>query len=121
MLGVCSERIAADFNEGNGRSLHQLPDAWTICLNSDCSGNMNWWTRDKPTASGLPGVAVGGLLEIELNCDKGTLEFMVNGRKTAGSSCTGLPSNTKLFPCAAFGGDGMKRCTVQLSLVTSFT
>ena len=114
LLGVCTGEVKADFSEKGGRALHQIAEAWTICLNADCGGNMNIWNKNMSVATGLPGLPVGGLVEVVLDCDAHTLDFLVEGKKTKSSSFSGLPAGTKLYPCAAFGGDEMKGCAVQL-------
>jgi hypothetical protein len=113
LLGVCSDGIQAHFSEKEGKSLHQLANAWTICLNANCSGNMGKWHNGKRTPSNLDGVPVGGLLEVELDCNENKLTFLVNGKSTATSSCP-LPADTVFYPCAAFGGDDMKGCSIGI-------
>jgi len=113
LLGVCSDGIQADFSEKNGKSLHQLPNAWIITLNANCSGGMSFYAKGKCTPSKLDVVQVGGLLEVELDCNENKLTFLVNGKSTATSSCP-LPADTVFYPCAAFGGCDTKGCSIEI-------
>jgi len=107
LLGVCTEFVTS-----KSRDLHQSPEVYAICLHADCSGKQNLWHEHKSTPTSLPGVSVGGELLVTLDCDAHTLKFETDGQACA--PMTGLKAGVKLHPFAAFGGDKMEGCVVQI-------
>ena len=118
LVGVATGEVQSGWHEGNGKSLHQLASAWTVCVCSRYGAGhyekINRWHRNVNHATGLPNANEGDAVGIVLDCDTGTLTFTVNGRGGNNATFTGLPAGTELFPVVSFGGDDVAGCSVQL-------
>ena len=116
LFGLATGDVQSNWHEGNGKSLHQVNCAWTICVPSQGLGGngFNRWHANCSTNTGLPWPdhPEGQVITMKFNCDAGTVGFAVNGRKGGGFG--GLPRGTALFPVVSFGGDGSAGCSVQI-------
>merc|ERR1711998_225394 len=112
LVGIATGAVRSDWHEGNGRSLHQLNCAWTVCVPSN-SEEIALWHHDRSRQTGLPKVREGDVIGIWLDCDAGTLTFTVNGVGGSDATCVGLPKE-ELFPVVSFGGDDVPGGSVRL-------
>lgn len=106
LLGICTDAVQSDWREGNKKSLHQVEDAWTICLGD----TINRWHANKSVKTDLAATTVGATIDIMLMPDK--VGFAVEGQGTE-PSWIDLP-DCKRFVCAAFGGDDTKGASLKL-------
>ena len=110
LFGVATGDVRSNWHEGNGKSLHQVKCAWTICVPTQGLGfnGFNRWHANHSTNTGLPWPdhPEGQVITMTLNCDAGTVGFAVNDNCGSNASFGGLPRGTALFPVVSFGGDG---------------
>ena len=123
LFGVATGEVQSGWHEGNGKSLHQVHCAWTVCVpQAGLGGNgFNRWHGNRSTNTGLPWPShpEGQIITMTLDCDAGTVSWSVNGNPGTNSTFTGLPRGTELFPVVSFGGDGARGCSVQLTNASS--
>ena len=112
LIGVVTGKVQANWREKNGRSLHQTSESWVVC--PDGKPNMNKWHSGKSSATGLPALSAGNVLEICLDCDAHTVTFSVDGVGSDGSATMELPADTEFFVAASFGGDAARGGSVKL-------
>lgn len=115
-FGVCTSSVTSACRERTKNSIYQISQAWIICIPSKCDPNdMNVWHAGNSSKSGLPGLSVGGQLDMILDSVNGRLEFLVNDRPgNSGKSIFRVPVRVPLFPVVAFGGDRTKGAAVEL-------
>jgi len=115
LIGICTGQVFPEWREGNNkRALHQISQAWTVCIPSDGSPDMRMWHAGVSTKTGLPAVETGDWIGLQLDCDACTLTFTVNGKPGTNATFKGLPTKQRFYPVASFGGDGVKSCSLDL-------
>jgi len=115
LIGICTGEVFPEWRERNGkRALNCLKQAWTVCIPSDGNPNIKMWHAGKTQKSGLPGLQVGGLLGMHLDCDARTLTFTVDGKGSAKAAFHDLPADRRFYPVASFGGDDVRGCCLEL-------
>ena len=110
--GICTAALTSAGREGTRNAVFQIPGGWVLCIPSKYNPNdMNMWNAGKSSKSHLPGLRVGGRLDMLLNCDEGTLQFVIDGQS---SPTFNVPVGVPLFPVVSFGGDMTKGAAVKL-------
>jgi hypothetical protein len=120
LVGICTGAVTGEWREGCGRSLHELKQAWTVCPPSAGEPKINKWHARQYQATGLPPMAIGGKLEILLDCDAHTVTFSVEGQVGDNSSFSGLPKGETFYPVVAFGGDDVCGASFELCEYEAF-
>ena len=115
LVGICTGKVTGEWREGSKRSLHQVKEAWTVCLTADGSGIKKWHANGN-SETGLPPLPVGGKLEVLLDCEARTVAFLVNGQAggTKGNIFLELPAGEIFFPVVCFGGDDVRGASFKL-------
>ena len=122
LFGLATGDVQSNWHEGNGKSLHQVKCAWTICVPSTGGQGFNKWHANQHEETGLlpwPDDPEGQMITMTLNCDAGTVGFAVNDDCGSNASFSGLPRGTALFPVVSFGGDGSAGCSVHVQVALS--
>jgi len=99
-----SSGLQATWRESNGKALHQLPKAWIICLPSGDGDAVNRWNNGKSVRTGLPHLKPGEILQLVLDCEAGTPDFVAQ-RHTWFECCFfGLASRRDILSSCEFRG-----------------
>jgi hypothetical protein len=115
LIGVVTSEVDASWREGNGRSLHQVAQAWTVCPDAHGTKNMNKWHAGKSSPTGLPAMGSGSTLDVVLDCKASRLTFCVDGSGgDTGGNVFNLPAGKTFFPAVAFGGDSVQGACVEV-------
>ena len=78
-VGVCTDAVKSTCRERTKNAIYQICEAWTLCVPSKCNASdMNLWHAGVAMKSGLPGLSVGGQLDMDLDTVNGTLTFLVD-------------------------------------------
>lgn len=116
-VGICTDKVNAECRDSNKLALFQNPDAWVFTVEPSMVTDASKWHANKKTPTGLPGMNVGSVVGILLDCDAGAVTFSVDGKTTDDSTFADLPVGVKFFPCAAFGGSNEADGSIELSMV----
>lgn len=115
LIGICTGKVFPEWREGNKkRALHQISEAWTVCIPSDGSPDVKMWHAGVPARTGLPALKEGDWVGLQLDCDACTLTFTVNGNSGTNATFRNLPTKQRFYPVASFGGDNVKKCSLDL-------
>jgi len=110
LVGVVTGKVEPNWREGAKLALHEVSDAWTICVPSK-SDAVYRWHESKSEKTSLPCPAQGSLIQILLDCDAGQLTFIIDDHEDVIGN---LPKGEKLFPAVSFGGDDVRGCSLRL-------